>query len=371
MSNFKEKFLSKFNRNNMDRKVFSLLATLIVIVGLFIGAGILFPTTVSIVLNILWIVLVTFVVIFFVLGILVIVGMRKEAGKVLDAFLEGSLKIIDFLELVRSLWHRFIQLVKDFLLFAAPFFSYVLSLILYILLIVIYKSVGRGQNGVPQDVTILTIVLTMGSLIAFGIISKPREEFEELIWKKQFAKKLRAGFIDAFEVILFLFFLTMDSTNLFFLPKELNVPLIAQWGDYDLMVRGYVYTDHTKITMNLILITILVEVVRNFLRIFSVARRYYLEYTQNMMTDENKSVMIIIKNSIRKSFGDAKDDLIKFITLNTVLLAVFLLFPRLKLLTLTVASCTNLMMDLFIRARLYSKKGTDLISRSITKAFKL
>lgn len=368
---FKDKLLGKFNKNNMDRRVFSLLATLIVIVGLFIGAGILFPTTVSIVLNILWIVLVTFVIIFFALGILVIFGMRKEAGRVLDAFLEGSLKIIDFLDLVRSLWHRFVQLVKDFLLFAAPFFSYVLSIILYILLIVIYKSVGKGTNGIPQDVTILTIVLTSGSLIAFAIISKPREEMLELVWKKQFLKRLRAGFIDAFEVILFVFFLTMDSTNLFFLPKELNVPLIAKWGDYDLMVRSYVYSDHTKITLNIILITIFIEVVRNFLRVFFMARRYYLEYTSSIDTEENKSIILIIKNSIRKSFSDAKDDLIKFITLNTVLFAVFLLFPRLKLLTLAVASCTNLIMDLSIRARMYSKKGSDLISRMIAKAFKL
>jgi hypothetical protein len=358
--------LGKFNRNNMDRKVFSLLATLIVLVGLFIAAGILFPTTVSIVLNILWVVLITFVVIFFVLGVLVIVGMRTEAGKVLDAFLEGSLKIIDFLELVRSLWHKFIQLIKDFLIFAAPFFAYVLAIIIYVLLIVIYKSVGK-----TYDVTLLTIILTSGALFAFGLISKPRQEYGELEWNKLFLKKLRLGFIDGFEVILFVFFLTMDSTKVFFLPADLNIPLRAEWQGYDFMVRSYVYTDHMKVTMNLILITIAIEVIRNFLRIFAVAREYYLEYTHSDVPEESVRTLTIIKNSIRKSFGDAKDDVTKFITLNTVLFAVFLFFPRLKLFTLTIASFSNLFMDLVIRSRLTSKKGTDLISRTLAYIFKL
>lgn len=358
--------LGKFNSNNMDRRVFSLLATLIVLVGLFIAAGMLFPTTVSIILNILWIVLITFVIIFFVLGVLVIVGMRSEAGKVLDAFLEGSLKIIDFLDLVRTLWHKFIQLVKDFLIFAAPFFAYVLSILIYVLLLIIYKSVGR-----TNDVTLLTIILTACSLFAFGIISKPRQESEDLEWNKLFMKKLRLGFVDGFEVILFIFFLTMDSTNVFFLPADLNIPLHAQWNGYDFMVRSYVYTNHMRVTANLILITISIEVLRNFLRIFAVAREYYLEYTHNDINEESMRTLAIIKNSIRKSFGDAKDDLIKFITLNTVLFAVFLFFPRLKLFTLTIASVSNLIMDLTIRSRLTSKKGTDLISRTIAKVFKL
>jgi len=362
----KEKFLGKFNKNNLDRKIFSLLATPIVLVGLFIAAGILFPTSVSIVLNILWIVVVTVVIIFFVLGFLVIMGMRKEAGRVLDAFLEGSLKIIDFLELVRNLWHQFVELLKEFLIFAAPFFAYVLALIVYVLLLIIYKSVGRDH-----DVTALTIIITSVSLFAFGIISKPKEETNDLTWKNQFSKRLKMGFIDGFEVVLFIFFLTMDSTKVFFLPENLNIPLKADWGSYDLMVRSYVYTDHMRVTLNLILATIIIEIVRNILRVFFVARQYYLEYTHSILSEENTSVMEIIKNSIRKSFGDSKDDLTKFITLNTVLFAVFLLFPRLKLMTLLIASCANLIMDLLIRSRLTSKKGSDLISRTLARVFKL
>jgi hypothetical protein len=107
------------------------------------------------------------------------------------------------------------------------------------------------------------------------------------------------------------------------------------------------------------------------LRVFSVAREYYLEYTHSVLPEENVKVLAIIKNSIRKSFGDAKDDLTKFITMNTVLFAVFLFFPRLKLFTLTIASISNLIMDLTIRSRLVSKKSTDLISRTLAWIFKL
>jgi len=362
----KELLTGKFNRNNLDKKVFSLLSTFVVIVGLFIVAGILFPTTVSIILNILWVVLVSLVVIFFVLGILVIIGMREEVGRVLDAFLEGSLKIIDFLDFLRDLWKRFVELVKDFLIFAAPFFAYVLSLILYVILLIIYKSIGRSS-----DVTLLTIILTTLSLVAFGIVSKPTPEVEEVKWSRKFFKKLRLGFIDGFEVVLFAFFFTMDSTNIFFLPKELNVPLIAKFGEYDFMIRSIVYRDHTKITLNLIMVTIIIEIVRNILKIFAGARMYYLEFVRNPLTEEGPSTLTIIKNSIRKSFADAKDDLTKFITLNTVLFAVFLFLPRLKLLTLAIASTTNLLLDLFMRSRLVHKKGTDLISRTLTYVFRL
>jgi hypothetical protein len=358
--------IGKFNKNSMDRKVFHLLSILMIIVGLFIVAGILFPTTVSMILNSLWVVLVTFVITFFFLGFLVIFGMRKEVGSVLDAFLEGSLKIIDFLELVRDLWYRFIQLVKDFFLFAAPFFAYIIAAVVYVLLIIIYKSVGR-----TGDVTILTIAITVFCIAGFGIISRPTADPMELTWIKHFFKRLRFGLVDAFEVILFIFFLTMDSTSIFFLPQELNVPIKAVWGSYDFMVKSFVYSDHMKITINIIVGTIAVEIIRNFLRIFAVARQYYLEYVNSFSPEEHKGILIIIKNSIRKSFGDAKDDLIKFITLNTVLFAVFLLFPRLKLFTLLLASCTNLIMDLVFRSRLTVKKGTDLISRTLSYVFKV
>jgi hypothetical protein len=46
-------------------------------------------------------------------------------------------------------------------------------------------------------------------------------------------------------------------------------------------------------------------------------------------------------------------------------------FPRLKLLTLVVASMASVLLDVIIISRLTAKKGNDLVSRILTKLFKL
>jgi hypothetical protein len=66
-----------------------------------------------------------------------------------------------------------------------------------------------------------------------------------------------------------------------------------------------------------------------------------------------------------------KDDVVKFITFSTALFAVFLLFPRLKLFTLALASITGLLLDLVIQERLTALESNDLISRILAKVFKL
>ena len=363
----KDILTGKAAQNSLDRKVFSLLATFVVIIGLFIIAGMLFPAAVSIILNIFWVVLLTSALVFFALGFLVIFGMRKEASRILDILLEGSLTFIDFLDFLRSLWHRFLELLREFLLFAAPIFAYIIALALYVVLIIIYKKVGENN-----DVTILTIGITVLALLLFGIISKPENPNAELITFKQiFFKKIKEGFIDSFEVILFVFFLTMDNTNLFFLPAHMNVELHAQIGGYNLMKRSFLYDSHIWTTLNLIVATVTIEILRNIIRLFALARKYYLSESKEYSYDEKRGTLFLVKEAIRKSFNDSKDDLIKFVTFNTVLFAVFLLFPRLKILTLAVASATNLILDIAIMSRLTATKGQDLISRLLARAFKL
>lgn len=359
LNNIKE----RMEQNNIDRTVFSLLATLLVIVGLLVAAGILFPTAVSMILNVVWTITIAAVIVFFVLGILVIFGMRKEVGRILDILLEGSLTFIDFLNFIKSLWKRFVEILKEFLLFAAPIFAYILSFLLYLLFLLIYKTVGK-----TYDVTLLTFVITAVLVTSFGIISKPTFGEEQFTWKALFGKRFKSGLVDGLEVILFVFFITMDSTNLFFLPDSLNVELHAQLGNYNLMTRSFVYNDNLRITVNIIAATIILELVRNLIRIFAAARKHYMNF--NRAESEAKAVNAL-KQSIRMSFDDNKDDFIKFITFNTVLFAVFLLFPRLKLLTLLVTSVCNLFLDIFIRTRLYNKRGTDLISRVLAKIFRI
>jgi len=220
----------------------------------------------------------------------------------------------------------------------------------------------------------MTVIITAAAILGFGLLSKPQPNtIIELTWKGQFQKKFKAGFIDGIEVVLFVFFLTMDSVNLFFLPADLNIPLKAEFRGYDLMVRSFVYDKHVTTTIALIVTTVSLEVLRNMIKVFASARRYYSNFSHELENfgGTKRNTMDMLKEAIRKSFNDAKSDLIKFVTFNTVLFGVFLLFPRLKLLTLAVASVTNLALDLTIRSRLTAKKGSDLISRILQKAFRL
>lgn len=365
----KDLFSGRVGNNNMDRKVFSLLVTFIVVLALFLIAGFFFPETVAVVLNVIWIVLMASAAVFFTLGFLVILGMRQEASRILDMLLEGALTFIDFLEFLKNLWRRFIELLKEFLIFAAPIFAYIAAFIVYVILLVIYKYVGKDN-----DVTVMTVIITAAAILGFGILSKPQiNKAIDITFKGQFNKRFKDGFIDGVEVVLFIFFLTMDSTNIFFLPEDLNVELHAKYKDYDLMVRSFVYNDHLSTTIGLIVTTICLEVVRNIIKLYAGARKYYLNFSHELevFLGPKKNTIEMLKESIRRSFQDSKNDLIKFVTFNTVLFAVFLIFPRLKLLTLLVASITNLALDLSIRTRLTNKRGSDLISRTLQKIFKL
>ena len=360
--------VDKFSQSNLTSRVYRILATLIILVGLFIGADLLFPSVVGAILNILLIALGAVVVIFFGLGVLVIVGMRKEVSRILDILLEGGLTLIDFINLVKDLWHRFVTLLKDFLIFIAPILSYVVCFILYVLLMLLYKTIGK-----TYDVSYLTIFLTVALLVVFGLINKPIDTTaEELRWNKKFGKKFHAGIVDGLEITLFIFFLTMDATHLFFLPMDLRIPIHAQFANYDLMVRSFIFSNHFRFTAILVVISITLEIVRNVMRVVAVAQMHYKNLILEQTPDGAKLGFIdIVKISIRKSFNDAKDDIMRFITFTTILTFVFLLFPRLKLLTLAVASVTNFLLDVFMRERLRIVRGTDLITRVLGFVFKV
>ncbi|RJR26497.1 hypothetical protein C4561_05105 [candidate division WWE3 bacterium] len=352
-----------------NRGIFVLLRWILAFLGFILIAGLLFPTAVGAILNFIWVTLLAIVVTFFTLGILVIVGLRQEASHILDILFEGSLTFLDLADFIRIVYRRFIEVLKEFLVFAAPVFAYVLTFVLYVLLLILYKWVGRSF-----DVAIFTIILTFLLVYLFGFFNRPKPDpaEEDLTWRDVFKKRFRGGFIDGFEIVLFVFFLTMDSTRVFFLPESLNVELKAKLGGYDLMVRSFIYTDHMKITVNLIIITIITEIFRNTMKVIAGARKHYIS---DRSFDETKvaaySRSLRIKNAIRKSFNDAKDDLVKFITFTTVLFGAFMFFPRLKLLTLGVASVTNLFLDIILPERLTSQKSSDLLSRVIVKVFKL
>lgn len=353
--------------NQLKKKVYKILASFFVFLGLFIAFVILFPTAAAVIVNTIWVALFAVVVTFLTLGVLVVLGMKKEVGEILDIILEGGLTFLDALEFLRKLWERFKQMLREFLVFASPIFAYIFAFIVYLLVLILYKSVGS-----KFDVTWLTILLTFSLVMTVGILNRSNRKPSriQIAWIQTFFARFHRGFTDGLEVVLFIFFLTMDSTNLFFLPKALNNPLHASWGNYDLMVRGFDLTDSGKTTITLIIATITLEIFRNIIRIIAVARKHYkFLREEEKISQEYRSSHERIKISIRKAFTEAKDDLMKFITFNTILLIVFLIFPRLKLMTLVVASVTALILDIFIRGRLTTERGNDLISRILTNLF--
>jgi hypothetical protein len=361
-NNFWEKDFQKYSG------YFKALAIIVGIICFLIILNLLFPHFVSILLNIFWLLLVAIIIVFFTLGILVLVGMRRHVGKILDVFLESSLTLVDVRDLIKEFIRDFIRTLKAFLIYLAPVMAYVAAILVYIAIIVLYKSVGRSY-----DVITLTILLTFSAVFIVGLLNRPQLiEITIISWQAKLKKSFKGAFIDALEVVLFVFFLTMDSTHLFFLPATLNVPLRAEMFGVDLMQRSIIiYRSNVTGTVNLIGLAILIEIIRNVLRIVAVAKMYYRQNIDSIPLEDDRAKSDLLKKSIRKGFSELKDEIIKFIAFTTVLFAVFMGFPRLKLLALVSGSLAALILDIFIPSRLTQAKGTDLVSRIIAKIFRL
>lgn len=347
-----------------DAKAYRIITSGIMAILFILIGNIFFPDFFNIIWSVLWFLLLSIVIIFIGIGALVVFGLRNEAHSVLDLLLEGSLTLLDFTTFIRKVIAKFTEKLKEFLMFIAPGIAYIQGFIAYLLLLLLYKYVG-----IENDVTLLTAILTVSLIAIVGTMTAPKTKVVEAVtWNQKFNKKIKDNFSDALEVVIFIFFLTMDSTNLFFLPDQLNIPLHAEIGNYDLMIRGF-STDSGRITLTIIIIAIFTEIVRNTLRIVLTAIRYYKEALAQIDVIEPR--METLKDSIRKSFNQGRDEIIKFITFTTVLVAVFMLFPRLKIFSMAIASITTLFLDLAIPRRMTAERGNDLISRLLTKAFKV
>lgn len=345
-----------------------LLATIAFVLLLSIG-NMVYPSATKIVLNALWFTSVSFAILFMAMGIMAILGMKKEVGKILEIFLESSFSVMDLIDLIRQIAKLFIEKVKESLLTLAPLFSYIIATSLYLTTLYLYKLVGKNF-----DVTILTILLTILGVGLLGVLNLPNKfALTKTTWRHQFIKKVNTTFVDALEVVLFVFFLTMDSTNLFYVPGNLNVPLRAEFLGYNLMERGLTM-DGIKITIILITISIIAETTRNALKIIYSSRKYYLSWLetepQNNLTDKQKYQNI--KKAVRLAFVDFKDELIRFLAFTTALIIVFLTLPRLKLLSMATASVTSWVLDLIYPSRLSVRaQNRDLVSRMLAKLLKI
>lgn len=310
--------------------------------------------------QILRITLIALTSLFIFLSILVFVGMRDQAVEIIKRVIDGSLTSIDIYEALKRYSRVALKKLKNLLRNLAPLYAFVINIYLYFLLIFLFKYVGS-----VYDVTIFTIVLTFILVITTAFLTRPgnRKDFDS------FKDSFLANFTDFFEITLFVFFLTIDSEKLFFLPDKLNTELVSRIGDYDLMIRGINIYDNFNTTINIILFILIIEIARNALGFYLIARKYaeVLEKSNLKETDS------ILKLSIKQSLYRNIDDIVKFITYITFVVFVFLFFPRLKLLAMAVASFGALVADFLFTDRLTAttEKKQDLLGKILARLFRL
>lgn len=352
-----------FTGNNWtpaNRRVFRALSWFVGIIGVLIALSLLSPTALNIILDVLRVLSIAVVAIFLVLGVLVVIGLRKEASRILDILLEGSLSLIDIIEFLKILYRRFVDMLKEFMLYITPVLAYIFAAIIYIGLLVVFKTIGRSY-----DVTLFTIIITIILVTTVALLNRKKTDVDlALTYGQKIGAIFKRSFVDSFEVVLLVFFLTIDSTKLFFLPESLNVKIMSSFQGYNLMLRGFTTANRLNWTINIVAVAIISEIIRYAMRIVALARKF------SATLEEPRRVQRI-KLGVRMAFNNAKNDIVRFITFTTVLFSVFLIFPRLKLLSLAITSLTNLLMDIFFPERLTISRGTDLLSRVIDKVFKL
>jgi len=302
--------------------------------------------------------------IFLVLGVAVIIGMRSEVSTIINNIFSGTIKLIELVEFLTKIWERFLQLLKEALLFVSPALAALTGLFGYVTLLALYKYIG-----VRASVTLLTVVLTVFLALVPLIIWPPKEQEQPIsslpgsfwdVWRS----KMSLYLLNAYELMLFAFFLTLDWEKPFFLPSSLWGDIKANLGSLDLMVRGFNYHDAFIFTLWLAGLAVLLEVFRQLLKV--VLRAVRMQSTSR--TASTASRLESFRECLKISFNDNLDDLVRFVGYTTLVIAVFFLFPRLKLLSLVVFSATTLLWDAFHPHRFFvERKNKDMLSLAAEK----
>lgn len=345
---------------------------ILILVLLLVVGGVLAltaPETFSAIINGFWLFMFSVVLLFLIMGILIMVGLKEQVKQLLDIFIEGTLTIVDVMNFLKQAVQFVGEVIKQAIYFLVPFLAYLLGAIIYFILIYLYKWVGKRY-----DVTLFTILLTALLVVATGFLNKRSKDegTKTLTWGRKVQIRFKDIFGDAVEVVLFVFFLTMDSTSLFFLPQDLNVELHASYNQYNFMVRGWTVDKSLYTTLNLVIGAVGFEIIRFIIRIVAAGFAFYREVNAYVGEGNQKMAGAAqVKWALRQSFEVHKDDVVRFITYTTFIVFVFLAFPRLKLLAMGVASLTALVMDLAMRDRLVIKKGNDLFSKVVSFLFKV
>lgn len=331
------------------------------IVGILLLLLLINPHVFLIVINVIWMLVFVVTLLFVLVGVLTFIGRKDEASRIIDLFVEGSITFIDIAKFFKDLWSTFKQILVETAAILIPKMSYGVAVVIYLAIISFYKLIG-----IYVDVTIPTIILTFVITALAAIITLPRFQASMELEKGKLGNafdEFKNKLIDSFEVVIFILFLTIDATYLFFLPKNLNVPIHAEIGNYDLMIRSIASSDHLLLTINLIIIGVALELIRKIFKLTVIGTKYYKNPNLISENYEPMGSADLLKRTIRKTMAESKEEFLSFAAFTVFITFVFLFFPRLKLLALIAASFTGLVFDILFTERFTTQGRDDLLAR--------
>ncbi|MDD3661697.1 MAG: hypothetical protein PHG63_01400 [Candidatus Dojkabacteria bacterium] len=359
---------------NPRHKTMFWLTVPLIVLGLFVLIiGYLNPGIFSMLGNLALTLLIGIFLVFIILGIFVVVGMKSEARTLMNLMFEGGVKYIDIAQTASSAWERLISMVQAVVLLISPFAAVFLAILFYYAVMFLFRAVGART-----DVTLLSIILTvaLASLTALlGFVPIQPTDGDQS-FGAQLSRRFGRVFIDSVEIAVLVIFFTIDSRYLFFLPEHMRGEVQAEMFGIDFMARGVAREGFAAI-VRLAAAAVLIEIIRKTYRLTASIVRRYKEMKQQAEhlgkpIESQQQLFDTIREAARKGFSDNLDDFTRFIGFTTILVIAFFFFPRLKLLSLFFFNLTNLAWDLIYPARITkASKSDDLLSRTISKALKL
>lgn len=310
-------------------------------------------------------VFIPFFIIFVVLGFLVLIGFGKEVKTVLTSVFHGAMQLFLIAKILRNIYRAIVKFLQRLMFFLSPFISAAIAIGAYMFLMYLYKYVGL-TNNIAGLTIFLTIILTI-IIKSFPKGSKGNIS-ERTFWDLWFEKTSRILF-DFFEIMVFVFFITLDWVQVPFLPQKLWIHLVAYMAEYDLMIRGLNFHFDFFFTLWLAGFAFFAEFIRQAFKIIHRARYYYITLRS---THPFKSRLDLFEQSVSESFYYSLADLVTFFGYTTVVMITFFLFPRLKLLSLIFFSLASLAMDIFKPSHTpVGEEPQDFLTRVVIKSLNL
>jgi len=102
------------------------------------------PTTFSAIIDAFWFFMFSLVLIFLILGVLIMIGLKEQVRQIVDIFVEGTLSIVDIMNFLKMALKFILEILKQVAEFLVPIFAFLLGAAIYFGLIYLYKWVGKS-----------------------------------------------------------------------------------------------------------------------------------------------------------------------------------------------------------------------------------